>query len=172
MHERTVRDALDAKYKNRIKSAEALQQQQNTGRGINYRDQQQVIKKPVEQITLEDLKLADFPKSKLKQLAKHVMEKNLFIEQQDKQNKDKEQTKTQEQFTAEFTMRFEESMMEDLLGIKLREEEKRTYVGKYYYLVAVKVKVDSIEGKVELIPPVVIMSKKLSDPEDRKKANS
>ena len=93
VHDRTVRDALDSKYKNPVKSGEASQQGQNNGRGINYRDQQQVLKKPVEQITLEDLKNTnvDFPKSKLRQLAKHLMQRALFFEQQAKQWEEKYQ---------------------------------------------------------------------------------
>ena len=98
-----VRKVLPPKYKDPEQMATAFQQ--NNAGDTNYRQQEQVLKKPVEQITLEDLKLADFPKSKLRQLAKHVMQKILWLEQQAKQNqnkdididKDKDQIAPQEQ---------------------------------------------------------------------------
>ena len=162
--ERTVRDALDSKYKN-TEQSEVAKLQQNQEGGSLYRQQQQVAKKPVEQITLEDLKLADFPKSKLKQLAKHNMQKVLWLEQQDKQNKDKDKeqepkAKTSaevEPFTTEFTMIMQDYVVEDLLGIKLVEGKRD--VPKYYYVTKIKAEVNPVTHKSKHIPPVIITNK-------------
>lgn len=81
--ERYVRE-LDAKYKNPEQSEVAKMQQNHDGDSL-YRQQEQVRKKDIKEITFDDLKLLN-NLTKVKQVAKHQMEKALWWEQQVKQN--------------------------------------------------------------------------------------
>ena len=60
----------------------------------NFGQQVELLKKPVEQITLEDQKIADFPKSRWRQIAKHQTQKALYFEQQAKQQQVQQQQPT------------------------------------------------------------------------------
>jgi hypothetical protein len=81
--DRTVREALDAKYKNPEQSQAALGQ--NHGGGSFYRQQEQVKEKDLKDIGLQDIKF--LPMQKARQVAKEQMSKALYLEQQTKQDK-------------------------------------------------------------------------------------
>ena len=57
--------------------------------GSLYRQQEQLRKKAVKEITFDDISKGDFPKSKLKQVVKHQMQRADWWEQQAKQNEAK-----------------------------------------------------------------------------------
>lgn len=80
--ERTVRE-LDAKYKNPEQSEVA--KMQNYDGGSLYRQQEQLRKKDIKEITFDDLKLLT-NLTKVKQVAKHQMAKAEWWIQQAKQN--------------------------------------------------------------------------------------
>jgi hypothetical protein len=92
VHESTIRDALDTKYKNPEQSAVAKQQIHEGEE--DPRQQEQVKKKDVKDITLEDIKLLD--KAKARQVAKYQISKALWWEQQAKQWEDKAKELTKE----------------------------------------------------------------------------
>ena len=72
-----VRKVLPPKYKDQEQMATALKQ--NNGKNAGYKDyrlRDQVAKKRVEEVTLEDVKFLNW--SKAKQVAKHQMEKALW----------------------------------------------------------------------------------------------
>ena len=87
VNDRTVRDALESKYKDQSQSQVAALQ--NHDGGSLYRQQEQLRKKAVKEITLDDISKGDFPKSKLKQVVKHQMQRADWWEQQPKQNEAK-----------------------------------------------------------------------------------
>ena len=84
VNDRTVRDALESKYKDQSQSQVAAAQ--NYDGGSLYRQEEQLRKKNVKEITFDDLKLLN-NLTKVKQVAKHQMQKAEWWEQQAKQNK-------------------------------------------------------------------------------------
>lgn len=103
VHESTVRDALEAKYKNPEQSQAALGQ--NHGGADHSRQQEQVKEKDVKDIGLDDIKSLGIQKAR--QVAKHQMSKALYLDQQAKQDKEKikeltEQLKESDELLASF----------------------------------------------------------------------
>jgi hypothetical protein len=84
--DRTVQEALDAKYKNAEQSRVGKMGGIQEGRNV-LAQQQQVKQKDVKDITLEDIKRLD--KTKARQVAKHQISKALWWEQQAKQKEEK-----------------------------------------------------------------------------------
>ena len=72
------------------RTTEAVKMHPNHDGGSLYRQQEQLRKKAVKEITLDDISKGDFPKSKLKQVVKHQMQKADWWEQQAKQNEQAE----------------------------------------------------------------------------------
>ncbi len=81
--ERTVRDALDAKYKN-TEQMEVAKMQQNYDGGSHYRQQEQLKNKDIKEYTREDIKLINNI-AILRKVAKYHMERADWFEQQLKQ---------------------------------------------------------------------------------------
>jgi hypothetical protein len=88
--ERTVRDALESKYKDQSQSQVAAAQ--NHDGGSLYRQQEQLRKKDIKEFTEEDIKVAN--QTQLRKVAKHQMQRADWWEQQAKQNEAKGQTQT------------------------------------------------------------------------------
>ncbi len=82
-----MRDALESKYKDQSQSQ--VPTAQNHDGGSLYRQQEQLRKKDIKEITFDDLKLLN-NLTKVKQVAKHQMAKAEWLEQQAKQNQNKE----------------------------------------------------------------------------------
>jgi hypothetical protein len=81
--DRTVRDSLDAKYKNSEQS-EVIKMQENHEGGNLYPQQEQVSKKDYKEVTQDDIEFLS--PSKAKQVAKYQMSLAQWWEQQAKQN--------------------------------------------------------------------------------------
>ncbi len=81
--ERTVRDALDAKYKN-TEQMEVAKMQQNYRGGSSFHQQEQLKNKDIKEYTREDIKLINNI-AILRKVAKHQMERADWFEQQLKQ---------------------------------------------------------------------------------------
>lgn len=85
VNDRTVRDALESKYKDQSQSQVAALQ--NHDGGMFYRQQEQLRKKDIKEFTEEDIKVAN--PTQLRKVAKHQMQRADWWEQQAKQNEAK-----------------------------------------------------------------------------------
>ena len=83
VHERTVRDALDSKYKNVEQMNIALQQNQEGGTLYRQQQQQELEQKEIKDFDFEDIEIANV--TQLRQVAKHFMSRSFWWEQQVKQ---------------------------------------------------------------------------------------
>lgn len=111
VNDRTVRDALDSKYKDQSQSQVAALQ--NHDGGSHYRQQEQLRKKAVKEITLDDINKGDFPKSKLKQVVKHQMQRADWWEQQAKQNEVTTPKQDEQQQNNEQPSEYEKNLVSD-----------------------------------------------------------
>jgi uncharacterized protein with NRDE domain len=91
--DRHVQEALDAKYKDHEQSRLGKMAGNHDGRNV-LAQQEQVSKKDVKDITLEDIKRLN--KTKARQVAKHQISKALWWEQQAKQKEEKIQELTEQ----------------------------------------------------------------------------
>jgi hypothetical protein len=124
--ERHVREALDKypQYKNPTKMAEASAE--DHGRGDIAATTEELEKKPVKEITLEDINKGNFSKSKLKQVAKHSLARALWWEQQAKQEQEKrsQQPEQIEIFREFYKKALESKMTNAELGKQIRKDAR------------------------------------------------
>jgi len=122
--ERHVREALD-KYP-QYKNPDQKQRAESGGDIAAHIDEQELEKKPVKEITLEDINKGNFSKSKLKQVAKHSLARALWWEQQAKQEQEKrsQQPEQIEIFREFYKKALESKMTNAELGKQIRKDAR------------------------------------------------
>ncbi|MDP9289782.1 MAG: hypothetical protein M3P08_16515 [Thermoproteota archaeon] len=142
--DRHVQDSLDEKYKNQVKMAEALAQ--NHGRRNQFAEQEQLRKKDVKDITLEDIKVLN-NLQKIKQVAKHQIQKADWWEQQAKQQSSQEhqQEVNNKELEKEFTAKCKAIWW---IGD----------VTRHHCLITIRVKPyeSKMEDRVKIVGPIVV----------------